>query len=140
MTITLRSTVAADLETVYKRFDADLFRYLLPPGAQLLHFGGSKTGDRVHLKLPLAGEWLSEITEDYQSPNLYYFIDEGRTLPFPLKTWRHKHGLHRNGNGTTIEDRMTFSTGNRMLDGLFAPLLWLAFVPRVWQYKRYFGR
>ena len=62
MKLTLRSTVSADLETVYQYFDADLFRYLLPPGAQRLHFGGSKTGDTVHLKLPLAGEWLSEIT------------------------------------------------------------------------------
>jgi ligand-binding SRPBCC domain-containing protein len=138
MKLTLRSVVPADLETVYQRFDADLFRYLLPPGAQLLHFGGSQTGDTVHLKLPVAGEWLSEITEDHQSPDLNYFIDEGRTLPFPLKTWHHKHVLVRKGNGTTIEDHMTFSTGNRGLDVLFYPLLWLAFVPRVWQYKKYF--
>ena len=64
MNITLRSKVHADLKTVHNRFDADLFRYLLPPGAQLIAFGGSKKGDIVHLKLPLAGEWISEITED----------------------------------------------------------------------------
>ncbi len=138
MTITLHSRVEADLQTVSQRFDAHLFRYLLPRGAKLLHFGGSKTGDTVHLELPLAGEWLSEITEDHQSENLNYFIDEGRTLPFPLKTWTHKHSLIRNGQGTTIEDKMTFSTGTIISDVMTYPALLLSFLPRVWLYKRYF--
>ena len=138
MNLTLKSKVQADLETVYRRFDADLFTYLLPPGAQLLAFGGSKKGDIVHLKLPLAGEWISEITEDGASEHQCYFIDEGRKLPFPLKTWRHKHILHGSGSETIIEDNMTFLTGNALLNVLFYPVLFLAFLPRVWQYKRYF--
>ena len=138
MNITLRSKVNAELASVYNRFDADLFSYLLPPGAQLIAFGGSKTGDIVHLKLPLAGEWISEITEDGSSEDRCYFIDEGRTLPFPLKTWRHKHILHRSGKSTIIEDNMTFSTGNGLADLLVFPFLLLSFLPRVWQYKKYF--
>ena len=138
MNITLRSKVNADLKTVYSRFDANLFRYLLPPGAQLIKFGGSQKGDIVHLKLPLAGEWISEITEDGQTEDYYYFIDKGRTLPFPLKTWTHKHGLYRSEKGTIIEDNMTFSTGNVILDLLLYPVLLFSFLPRVWQYKNYF--
>jgi ligand-binding SRPBCC domain-containing protein len=125
---------------VHKRFDADLFKYLLPPGAQLIAFGGSLKGDIVHLKLPLVGEWVSEITEDSQSEDYCYFIDEGRTLPFPLKTWTHKHSIYRSGKGTTIEDHMTFATGNRILDLFFYPVLLLSFLPRVWQYKTYFKK
>jgi len=140
MNITLRSTVKADLNTVYSRFDADLFRYLLPPGAELIAFGGSRKGDLVHLKLPVAGEWLSEITEDGQTEDMCYFIDEGRTLPFPLKTWTHKHSLYQKGSCTTIEDHMTFSTGNSLADAFVYPFLWLAFAPRMWQYKRYFKK
>jgi ligand-binding SRPBCC domain-containing protein len=140
MNITLRSKVNAELTAVYNRFDADLFRYLLPPGAQLIAFGGSKKGDIVHLKLPLAGEWISEITEDGSSENMCYFIDEGRTLPFPLKKWRHKHILHRSEKSTIIEDNMTFSTGNVILDVIFYPVLLLSFLPRIWQYKRYLKR
>ena len=124
---------------VNNRFDADLFRYLLPPGAQLIEFGGSKKGDVVHLKLPLAGEWVSEITETGVSEDKCYFIDEGRKLPFPLKKWKHKHVLHRAGQSTIIEDNMTFSTGNIITDLLFYPVLLVAFVPRVWQYKSYFN-
>jgi ligand-binding SRPBCC domain-containing protein len=138
MNITLRSKVNMPLETVYKRFDADLFTYLLPPGAQLIAFGGSKKGDVVHLTLPLAGEWISEITEDGATADQHYFIDEGRKLPFPLKEWRHKHILHRDGAGTTIEDNMTYSAGNRLIDVLIYPFLFIAFLPRRWQYKRFF--
>ena len=139
MNITLRSKVNAELTTVYNRFDDTLFKYLLPPGAQLIAFGGSKKGDLVHLNLPLAGEWISEITEDGISDDKCYFIDEGRTLPFPLKEWRHKHILHRSEKGTIIEDNMTFSTGNAILNVLFYPVLLLSFLPRVWQYRRYFN-
>lgn len=139
MNITLRSKVKADLATVSGRFDEDLFKYLLPPGARLIAFGGSTKGDIVHLKLPLAGEWISEITENGESEGEWYFIDEGRKLPFPIKKWRHKHVLRSARDETVIEDDMTFSTGNIMGDVLTYPLLFLSFLPRVWQYRRYFS-
>jgi len=139
MNITLKSKVQGELQSVYNRFDHNLFRYLLPPGAQLIAFGGSKKGDIVHLKLLLAGEWISEITETGTAENIRYFIDEGRKLPFPIKTWKHKHILHREGNSTVIEDNMSFSTGNLITDILFYPVLLLSFLPRVWQYKSYFN-
>ena len=138
MNITLRSKVPGEMTVIYKRFDERLFKYLLPPGAQLIEFGGSKKGDIVHLKLPVAGEWISEITENGTSEDTCYFIDEGRKLPFPLKAWCHKHILHRAGNHTIIEDNMNFSTGNIITDLLFYPVLYFSFLPRIWQYRRYF--
>ena len=140
MNITLKSKVEGKLTEIHHRFDADLFRYLLPPGAQLIEFGGSKTGNIVHLKLPLAGEWISEITEDGKTNDSAYFIDEGRTLPFPLKKWKHKHILYRSGIHTILEDNMSFSTGTIITDILFYPILLVAFLPRVWQYKSYFKK
>jgi len=140
MNITLRSKVQGELTEIYKQFDERLFEYLLPPGAKLIAFGGSRQGDIVHLKLPLAGEWISEITEDGATEDMCYFIDEGRTLPFPLKKWRHKHVLQRVGLNTIIEDNINFSTGSTMTNLLFYPILYLSFLPRVWQYKRYFTR
>jgi ligand-binding SRPBCC domain-containing protein len=139
MNITLRSKVSGEMIAIFDRFDERLFKYLLPPGAKLIEFGGSKKGDIVHLKLPVAGEWVSEITENGASEDTCYFIDEGRQLPFPLKKWRHKHILHRAGNSTIIEDNMKFSTGSIFTDLLFYPVLYLSFLPRVWQYKRYFN-
>lgn len=130
--------MAREMNVVNSMFDEVLFQYLLPPGAELIEFGGSKKGDIVHLRLPLAGEWISEITEDAQSENLIYFIDEGRQLPFPLKKWKHRHVLHRDQGHTIVEDDMSYSTGNVLLDLLFYPVLLFSFLPRIWQYKSYF--
>jgi len=138
MNITLRSKVKGELTAIYNRFDDNLFKYLLPPGAELIEFGGSKKGDIVHLKLPIAGEWISEITEDGESGDTCYFIDEGKKLPFPLKKWKHLHILHRAGNSTVIEDNINFSTGNIITDLICYPVLLLSFLPRSWQYKSYF--
>ena len=110
--ITLRSKVSGELTAIQKHFDADLFRYLLPPGAQLIEYCGSSKGDIVHLKLPVAGEWVSEITEEGAPADTCYFVDEGRKFPFPLKHWRHKHILYRDGNSTVVEDNMNYSTSS----------------------------
>lgn len=139
MNITLKSIVNLDPKTVFKGFDSKLFTYLLPPGGQLIQFGGSVKGDVVHLKLPLAGEWVSLITENQESDQGYYFIDEGQTLPFPLKKWRHKHTIEAHKDGTRIIDDMTFSTGSYIFDLLLFPILYLSFLPRTWQYKKYFN-
>lgn len=140
MNITLRSKVNCELMSTYNRFDRDLFRYLLPPGAQLIEFGGSKKGAIVHLTLPLVGTWISEITEDKRAENTCYFIDDGRKLPFPLKKWKHRHVLHRSDYCTIIEDHISFTTGTVITDLLFYPMLFLSFLPRIWQYKKYFNR
>ncbi|MFK7756860.1 MAG: hypothetical protein AB8B53_08005 [Flavobacteriales bacterium] len=140
MNITLRSKVKAELYEVHSGFNSDLFTYLLPLGAKLLEFGGSETGDMVHLKLPLAGEWKSEIIKHGKTEDSFYFIDVGRTLPFPLQKWRHEHTLQRNGNSTIIIDDMTFSSGFKLLDILIYPGLFLAFWPRTWQYDNYFAK
>jgi len=140
MNITLRSKVDKNITAVYEGFNEDLFTYLLPPGAQLLEFGGSEKGDIVHLKLPLAGEWKSEIVENGKTQDSFYFIDEGRTLPFPLRKWRHVHSLQRSGNSTIIMDDMTFSTGTILTDLLFYPFIFLGFYPRKWQYGKYFNK
>lgn len=140
MNITLKSSVNLDYNSVYKGFNSKLFSYLLPPGAKLIQFGGSKKGDIVHLKLPLAEEWVSHIIENGQTSTSYYFIDEGKKLPFPLKKWKHKHVIESSNNMTIIIDNMTFSTTNIILDLLFYPVLLLSFLPRTWQYNNYFKK
>lgn len=138
MKITLKSKVKKPLRVVFENFDSNLFKYLLPPGAKLLRFDGSKKGDFVNLRLPLAGEWLSEITENGESEEECYFIDEGRKIPWPLKKWKHKHIISDFKGITIITDEMNFSTGNSLFDVLVYPFLYLAFYPRTYQYQKYF--
>ncbi|MTI21842.1 hypothetical protein E1176_12490 [Fulvivirga sp. RKSG066] len=140
MRIVLKTTVEAQMETVFQAFDEKLFRYLLPPGAKLLRFDGSREGDLVHIKFgfPLFSEWISEIVEDGKEGRMRYFIDVGKKLPTPLKKWKHMHIVRRSGQQSIIEDNMSFSTGLKLLDILIYPFLYLAFLPRKKQYKEYF--
>ncbi len=140
MRIVLKSSVDCHFDIVEANFNEELFRYLLPPGSKLIEYGGSKTGDIVHLKLPLAGTWKSKITDHGSSDKRIYFVDEGVKLPFPLKSWRHKHIMHEKGGATIIEDNMEFSTGFVIADLFVYPFLYLAFAPRIKQYKKYFSK
>ena len=141
MRIRLKSRVKGHFKDVYNSFDQQLFEYLLPPGAKVLKFDGSRKGDLVHLEFGFPkAEWISKIIENGESENLCYFIDVGVKIPFGLKTWRHKHLVHNDGDHAIIEDDMEFSTGSRILDLLYLPGLYLSFLPRVTQYKKYFKK
>ncbi|MCA6074520.1 hypothetical protein [Fulvivirga sedimenti] len=138
MKIILRSDVKGDWQSVFRAFDRTLFEFLLPPGAKLLRFDGSRSGDIVHLRFPLNMEWKSKITQDHEENEHAFFVDEGVILPLGLKNWHHEHHVFKDGDGARIEDRITFSMGNTVLTMLTYPFLYLAFLPRVWQYKKYF--
>ncbi len=125
---------------VFASFDESLFRYLLPPGSQLLRFDGSSSGDIVHLRLFSKTEWISEITESSETSDHCYFVDRGMTIPRPLVYWRHIHHVWPHGpENSRIEDEMEYRTSNKILDLIIFPFLYFAFLPRVWQYRKYFN-
>ncbi len=142
MKLKLQSKVTGEFKTVFDAFDKELFKYLLPPNAELIQFDGSKVGDIVHLSFgfPINAEWVSEITKVHCEENQCYFVDEGKKLPFGLKHWQHKHIVRREeaSNCSLIEDDIEFSTGKPLLDKLIYPFLYLAFSPRKRQYRSYF--
>ena len=138
MQIVLDTYVPVTFNVVRDNFNENLFTYLLPPGARLLRYDGSSPGDIVHLKLPVAGEWKSEIVESGQGDKEFYFVDIGRVLPMGLKYWKHRHELKGVGSETIIRDDMTYSTGNKLLDRILYPLMYMAFFPRKKQYRTYF--
>jgi len=91
--ILLKTQVEQDYQTVYERFDRDLFLALKPPllPLELKRFDGSKTGDEVHIRLGkgfLAQDWNAKIVEDKLTEDEAYFVDEGIKLPFFLKNWQ----------------------------------------------------
>jgi hypothetical protein len=141
MKIVLRTQVDGAMKNVFQSFDKNLFDYLLPRGATIKRFDGSSPGDIVHLQftIPLKAEWISEITQEYIGNHTCYFIDCGVKLPFGLKYWRHVHYVHHDTKVTSIiEDDMEFRTSNVILDFLMYPFLYLAFLPRKRQYRKYF--
>ena len=143
-TIRLKTRVSGSYQEVFSRFDRDLFEALKPIGMQLeiVTFDGSKVGDRVHLRFgsPINTDWISDIIEEGGDEDHLYFIDKGIKLPWPLKSWSHKHIVAQDGiNSCFIIDEMTYDTGNFAFSALIKPFLFASFLPRKRQYQRYFG-
>jgi ligand-binding SRPBCC domain-containing protein len=145
MKIKLSTVVSGHYLEVMKRFDRDLFTALLPPvgKTEIVEFTGSETGDKVHLRFitPFKAEWISDITDHGQDEDHAWFVDEGRTLPFGLKYWRHKHIVKKVDDHTSeIIDDITFKASNTVFSMLMYPGLWLSFIPRKPIYRKYFQK
>jgi len=143
MNIKLKAKVKGDYKTVMAAFDRDLFEALKPPDGEMeiVEFTGSKKGDIVHLRFikPIKAEWISEITEHGENDKQAWFVDKGATLPWPLKTWTHKHIVEKVNEGySMIIDDMTFTGKNGLLTLLLYPAIYLGFYPRKKVYQRYF--
>lgn len=143
MKIVLRTKVEQDYQTVYKRFDRDLFLALKPPlmPLKLLRFDGSRKGDQVHIQLgagTLSARWDALIVADEQNDTECYFVDEGIRLPFFLKKWKHKHRIQKDGSTSIIIDDIFYQTPNFLLDYIMYPIMYLQFYMRKPVYKRYF--
>lgn len=146
MKLTLRTPVKAPLRQVWEGFDETLFKKLSPPfpPVKLVRFDGSHTGDVVSLELNFLlfkQNWTSHITDQKETPEEIYFIDEGRQLPFFLAYWQHKHRLIRSeSGGTIIADEIEYRTPFIVFDYLMYPLLWAQFAYRGPIYKRLFTK
>lgn len=130
-------------ENVFAGFDRKLFSRLAPPFPKLnlIRFDGCLNGDEVHLEtdfIVFKQKWISLIVENNTSDTEIYFIDEGTTLPFPLKYWRHKHIVRQTGNTVEIEDNIRFGTKNKVADILLYLPLYLLFLYRKPVYKSFF--
>lgn len=144
MNVKFENKVKGNYKDVMARFDRQLFEALKPKQGkmEIVEFTGSKKGDLVHLRFtaPIKAEWISRITEDAISDEEAYFIDEGTTLPFPLKYWRHKHIVRKITDDTSlIIDDITFKAGNRLMTAALYPAIYLGFSPRGKVYRNYFG-
>ncbi|MDW3192818.1 MAG: hypothetical protein R8G66_10645 [Cytophagales bacterium] len=144
MKLRITTSVKAPLQTVKDGFTQDLFLSLNPPfpPVKLQQFDGCKKGDKVQLELNFIffkQQWVSDITEDAETGDRWYFIDEGSKLPFFLKSWKHHHSVEQRNDGSAIIDDITFSTGTILTDLLMYPALLGQFLYRKPVYKRTFA-
>lgn len=143
MKIVIATIVEQDYETVFDRFDEKLFLKLAPPfiPLNLQRFDGCMVGDEVHLVLGkgfFKQEWHAKIIEQQKTESEIYFIDTGALLPKPLKHWKHRHRIIKKGNQSEIIDDIAYSTGNKLLDIIMYPIMYLQFWIRKPIYKAYF--
>ncbi len=150
MRILITTHVREDFRDVFARFDRSLFKALAPPfpPIKLMRFDGSRKGDEVHINMYMPGEaphWISLITEDGEDQDQCWFVDEGKRLPFFIKSWRHRHIIRRaqaadeNARGTLIIDDIEYQGRPGPLGYLLYPALYLQFLYRKPVYRRLFG-
>lgn len=143
MKINISTQVEKSYLEVKESFNDSLFLKLNPPfpPVKLLRFDGSSKGDIVILELNLLlfkQKWVSEITDDHTDEQEFYFIDEGTTLPFFLKKWKHKHRIIRQENGSIIKDEIEYQGPAGILTLLLYPVLYLQFLYRKPVYQKIF--
>lgn len=143
MKLKISTAVNKSADEVWLGFDQALFLKLVPPfpKVKLLYFEGSKKGDKVGLELNFVlfkQKWISHITDNGESDQEIFFIDEGVELPFFLAKWKHRHGIERSLSGSVIVDEIEFSAGNTFFDLILFPGLYLQFLYRKPIYKKVF--
>ena len=126
-------------------FTRALFVALAPPFPKLrvLRFDGCRTGDKVEIELDTLIKrlcWTSLITDDGVRPDgTHFFVDEGQTLPPPLRYWQHQHRIEPGpAGGSVIVDDLEYRTASRWLDAVLYPAMWAQFAWRKPIYQRWF--
>lgn len=137
---------APNPHAVLARFDEALFRALAPPFPRLdvTRFDGCRPHDIVALTMDWGvgrQSWVSRITDAGQTPTAAWFTDEGQTLPWPFRQWRHHHRVEADPGtgGTIITDDLTYHTASPVLDWLVRPSLWALLAYRKPIYRRFLG-
>lgn len=145
MKIWLATEVPGYYTEVFNAFEKDLFEALSPRlvDVEVMEFGGSKPGDRVHIRIntPFGKQdWVSLITDQQIGEEECLFTDEGETLPAPLTFWRHHHRVQRvSDNVSRIIDDIEYKAGNPILTRAAYPFLRAQFAARKPIYKKYFS-
>lgn len=143
MKILIKTKIEKNYQVLFSLFNIDLFKALKPPVMSLIveRFDGCKPGDEVHLRMDFFGffkeRWVSRITKEARTEYEVYFIDEGIVLPFPIKNWTHQHRIEKITElSSYVVDEIDYSSGNKFIDLLIYPGLFLMFLFRVPVYKR----
>ncbi len=147
MRLLLTTTVAnPDPHAVLARFDGALFQALAPPfpRLQVERFDGCRPGDLVALRMDWglgSQAWVSRITAAGQTATTAWFVDEGETLPWPFRQWRHWHLIEEDAThgGSIVTDDLTYHTASPIFDWLVRPALWALLAYRKPIYRRLLG-
>ncbi|PLW91759.1 MAG: hypothetical protein C0592_14225 [Marinilabiliales bacterium] len=145
MKILIKIPVKSDAETVANGFTRELFQKLRPPmtSLKILRYDGNTPGDEVHLKVGVfffKQRWISKITDSWDNDDEWGFEDIGLKLPFFLKSWKHRHRVQKNLDGSTIIEDIDFEPRFRILRNLIRQVLYLQFKSRKTVYQRHFGK
>jgi len=139
----LSCPVNASLPYVWSKFDQNLLAKLAPPFpiARIIQFDGCQVNDLVCIELDFLlykTRWKSVITAFEADSTSYEFVDEGTSVPFGIKQWRHEHRMESiSESESMVIDKIHFETNYKLLDWLLFPLIWGMIAYRYPLYKKY---
>lgn len=141
MKIEVKTEVKQSASAVWEGFTKDLFEVLSPPfpKANLLRYDGNEKGDIVSIELDFLifkNKWVSLISDNQITEEGFFFIDEGKELPFFLSHWKHKHIIKESGEGAEIIDQIDFKSP---FGFLMYPFIYLQFLQRKPLYRKIFS-
>lgn len=143
LNVTTHYKTSKSLQDIFSLFNKDMFYFLTKNGpVHPTRYDGDDIGSEIHLDmlLPWKDKWVSIITDRVLKEDMCFFVDEGKKLPFGIKTWRHEHIVQKESDGVKILDEIEFSSGNWLLDRFWYISFLPQFLARKKQYKQYLNR
>ncbi|WP_127715810.1 hypothetical protein [Halobacteriovorax sp. HLS] len=140
--INIVTTFKANFSDVKENFNEKLFKFLSPKliPNEIIRYDGNNVGDEIHIQL-INQLWISEILEVNDLENEFNFVDIGKKLPPPIKSWHHKHRIVKvNQYQVSIIDEISFDCGNFILNNCIYPFMYAQFYARVPLYKKFFEK
>lgn len=144
MKILFETHLNLPFETVRDQFNRDLFNYLTPHWVafNIKRFDGCKKGDQFVVEVgagKLRQEWIGIITFEETNANGWSFIDEGKVLPWPLKSWKHHHRVDKiSATECRIVDDIQYECASPLMSKLIWPMMWSTFAIRPQLYPKFF--
>lgn len=144
MKILFETKIDSSFLKVKSLFNLDLFLALKPPFVKMTvdRFDGCSPGNEIHLNLNTLGKkqtWVSVITSEMQDGKEWSFVDEGKTMPWPLASWRHHHRvIFLNERSCKIIDDINYDCVHSWMNMFMYPALWFTFAIRPHRYKKFF--
>ena len=130
-----------DIKKVKGEFNNILFlkhlTKLLP--VKIIEWDGTYDGAKAHLAFWFFGwrDFIVNHRENTEDDVKFSFVDEGMSLPFYLKSWRHIHGAYKERGLIIIKDEVNFTTDSKFLDLILFPMLVMPIIIRKILYKTY---
>ena len=131
----------SDMKKVKGEFNNILFlkhlTKLLP--VKIIEWDGTYDGAKAHLAFWFFGwrDFIVNHRENIEDDVKFSFVDEGISLPFYLKSWRHIHGAYKERDLIIIKDEVNFTTDSKFLDLILFPMLVMPIIIRKILYKTY---
>lgn len=140
--IIFKKKVKSSLSQIEKKINKNFFEKMIPSFYPIGIHDYEGTQDGAEFTLALKGPyalkiWKGQLHSFSKNEREYQFVDEGKKLPFPFKSWLHKHRfVESQAGGTYLVDEIEFDCGDEKIEAVMEIILTIYFKYRQLQYQK----